>query len=40
MTVIFLPMTLLTGVMGMTMEDMSDIKESSYIVMVSTAGAV
>ena len=33
MTVIFLPMTLLTGVMGMNMEDLPGLKESFYFIM-------
>ena len=33
MTVIFLPMTLLTGVMGMNMEDLPGLKESFYFMM-------
>jgi zinc transporter len=37
MTVIFLPMTLLTGIMGMNMEDLPGLKESFYIVMVLMA---
>ena len=37
MTVIFLPMTLITGVMGMNMEDLPGLKESFYIVMVLMA---
>jgi zinc transporter len=43
MTVIFLPMTLLTGIMGMNMEDLPGLKESFYIVMalmVSVGAAV
>ncbi|QWE17652.1 magnesium transporter CorA [Polynucleobacter sp. AP-Nino-20-G2] len=41
MTVIFLPMTLLTGIMGMNMEDLPGLKESFYIIMalMATAGA-
>lgn len=41
MTVIFLPMTLLTGIMGMNMEDLPGLKESFYIVMtlMGAAGA-
>jgi zinc transporter len=41
MTVIFLPMTLITGVMGMNMEDLPGLKGSFYEVMVlmSIAGA-
>lgn len=39
MTVIFLPMTLLTGIMGMNMEDLPGLKESFYIVMVLMASA-
>ena len=41
MTVIFLPMTLLTGIMGMNMEDLPGLKESFYIVMtlMALAGA-
>jgi zinc transporter len=41
MTVIFLPMTLLTGIMGMNMEDLPGLKGSFYEVMVlmSIAGA-
>ena len=39
MTVIFLPMTLITGIMGMNMEDLPGIKESFYIVMVLMAMA-
>ena len=39
MTVIFLPMTLLTGIMGMNMEDLPGLKESFYIVMVLMAAA-
>jgi zinc transporter len=39
MTVIFLPMTLITGVMGMNMEDLPGLKESFYIVMVLMAMA-
>lgn len=40
MTVIFLPMTLLTGVMGMNMEDLPGLQESFYfiIVMMALAG--
>jgi len=37
MTVIFLPMTLLTGIMGMNMEDLPGLKESFYFVMVLMA---
>jgi zinc transporter len=37
MTVIFLPMTLITGIMGMNMEDLPGLKESFYIVMVLMA---
>lgn len=37
MTVIFLPMTLITGIMGMNMEDLPGIKESFYVVMVLMA---
>ena len=37
MTVIFLPMTLLTGIMGMNMEDLPGLKESFYSVMVLMA---
>jgi len=42
MTVIFLPMTLITGVMGMNMEDLPGLKSSFYHVMVlmSIAGGV
>jgi zinc transporter len=41
MTVIFLPMTLLTGIMGMNMEDLPGLKGSFYEVMIlmSIAGA-
>lgn len=41
MTVIFLPMTLITGIMGMNMEDLPGLKGSFYEVMVvmSIAGA-
>jgi zinc transporter len=39
MTVIFLPMTLLTGIMGMNMEDLPGLKESFYFVMVLMAVA-
>ncbi len=41
MTVIFLPMTLLTGIMGMNMEDLPGLKGSFFEVMVimSIAGA-
>lgn len=41
MTVIFLPMTLLSGIMGMNMEDLPGLKESFYFVMalMATAGA-
>jgi len=42
MTVIFLPMTLLTGIMGMNMEDLPGLKGSFYEVMVlmGTAGVI
>lgn len=42
MTVIFLPMTLLTGIMGMNMEDLPGLKGSFYEVMVlmATAGTL
>ena len=33
MTVVFLPMTLITGVMGMNMEDLPGLKSSFYVVM-------
>ncbi|MFZ4062207.1 MAG: CorA family divalent cation transporter [Polynucleobacter sp.] len=39
MTVIFLPMTLLTGIMGMNMEDLPGLKESFYFIMVLMAFA-
>ena len=39
MTVIFLPMTLISGIMGMNMEDLPGLKESFYIVMVLMAMA-
>ena len=41
MTVIFLPMTLLSGIMGMNMEDLPGLKESFYFVMalMGAAGA-
>jgi zinc transporter len=39
MTVIFLPMTLITGIMGMNMEDLPGLKESFYIVMILMAMA-
>jgi zinc transporter len=39
MTVIFLPMTLITGIMGMNMEDLPGLKESFYIVMALMAMA-
>jgi zinc transporter len=37
MTVIFLPMTLITGIMGMNMEDLPGLKGSFYEVMVLMA---
>jgi zinc transporter len=41
MTVIFLPMTLLSGIMGMNMEDLPGLEESFYFVMalIGAAGA-
>ena len=34
MTVIFMPMTLITGIMGMNMEDLPGLKESFVLVMI------
>ena len=39
MTVIFLPMTLVTGVMGMNMEDLPGLEHSFWAVMVIMFGA-
>jgi zinc transporter len=39
MTVIFLPMTLVTGVMGMNMEDLPGLEHSFFAVMVIMCGA-
>jgi len=39
MTVIFLPMTLITGIMGMNMEDLPGLKGSFYQVMIIMAVA-
>ena len=39
MTVIFLPMTLLSGIMGMNMEDLPGLKGSFYEVMMLMAAA-
>lgn len=39
MTVIFLPMTLVTGIMGMNMEDLPGLQHSFFIVMVIMCGA-
>jgi len=42
MTVIFLPMTLITGIMGMNMEDLPGLKGSFYEIMfiMGLAGAL
>ena len=37
MTVIFLPMTLISGIMGMNMEDLPGLKGSFYEVMIIMA---
>ena len=37
MTVIFMPMTLITGIMGMNMEDLPGLKESFGVIMVLMA---
>lgn len=39
MTVIFLPMTLLSGIMGMNMEDLPGLKGSFYEVMMLMVAA-
>jgi zinc transporter len=39
MTVIFLPMTLVTGVMGMNMEDLPGLQHSFYAVMAIMCAA-
>ena len=39
MTVIFLPMTLVTGVMGMNMADLPGLEQSFWVVMVAMIGA-
>ena len=38
-SVIFLPMTLLTGIMGMNMENLPGLKESFYFIMMLMAVA-